>query len=130
METPQTQEINKITEKVIASAIEVHKHLGAGLLESVYEECLFYELKTTTNFKIERQKEIPVICKGAKLDCAFRADLIIEDKVILELKSINEINNVHKAQLNTYLRLTNCKVGLILNFNAVLLKNGIFRWVN
>ncbi len=130
METPQMQEINKITEKVIACAIEVHKHLGAGLLESVYEECLFYELKTTTNFKIERQKEIPVIYKGAKLDCAFRADLIVEDKVILELKSINEINNVHKAQLNTYLRLTNCKVGLILNFNAVLLKNGIFRWIN
>ena len=122
METNQMQEINKITEKVIACAMEVHKHLGAGLLESVYEECLYYELTTTTNYKIERQKEIPVIYKGIRLDCAFRADFIVEDKVILELKSVKEIDNVHKSQLNTYLRLTNCRVGLILNFNAVLLK--------
>ncbi len=95
-----------------------------------FEECLYYELTTTTNYKVERQKEIPVIYKGIRLDRAFYADLVIENKVILELKSVKEIDNTHKSQLNTYLRLANCKVGLILNFNAVLLKDGISRWIN
>ncbi|WP_338790993.1 GxxExxY protein (plasmid) [Bernardetia sp. Wsw4-3y2] len=122
-------EINQITSKIIGCAIEVHKDLGAGLLESAYEECLFYQLISTTNLKVERQKAIPLIYKQVEMECAFRADFIIEDKVIVELKSVSEIHPIHKAQLNTYMKLTNSKVGLLINFNTVLLKNGIHRWI-
>jgi GxxExxY protein len=129
MEINQMAEINHITQQVIGCAIEVHKNLGVGLLESVYEECLFHELITTTNFKVERQKEIPVIYKGLKMECGFRADLIVENKVVLELKAIQEIHPIHKAQINTYTKLTNFKVGLIINFNSILLTKGIYRWI-
>lgn len=129
METNQMSEINHITKQVIGCAIEVHKNLGVGLLESVYEECLFHELITTTNFKVERQKEIPVLYKGIKMECGFRADLIVENKVVLELKAIQEIHAIHKAQINTYTKLTNCKVGLIINFNSIILTKGIYRWI-
>lgn len=116
---------NKITETIIGSAIKVHKALGPGLLESAYEECLFYEL-TKSNLKIERQKPIPLVYN---LDCGFRADLIVENKVIIELKSVDGLNNLHLAQILTYLKLANCKIGLLINFNVVKLTDGIKRVV-
>ncbi|WP_375561662.1 GxxExxY protein [Bernardetia sp. OM2101] len=129
METKHMEKINEITKKIIGCAIEVHKNLGVGLLESVYEECLFHELIALAKLKVERQKEIPVLYKGLKMNCAFRADLIVENKVVLELKSVTEIHPIHKAQINTYTKLTNCKVGLIINFNSILLTKGIYRWI-
>ncbi len=121
-------EINQITQQVIGSCIEVHKAVGMGLLESVYEECLFYELSKNTKLFIERQKPIEVIYKDVTMPCGFRADFVIEGKVILELKSVNEIHPIHKAQLMNYMKLANWKVGLLVNFNVELLKNGIVRW--
>jgi GxxExxY protein len=120
---------NEITERVIGCAMKVHRTLGAGLLESVYEECLYFEL-LKTGFLVERQKPLPVIYEEIKLEAGFRVDLMIENKVILELKAVEALNEVHFAQLLTYLRLSKCKVGLLMNFNVVLLKDGIRRVVN
>ncbi|MEM5871889.1 MAG: GxxExxY protein [Candidatus Aenigmatarchaeota archaeon] len=117
---------NQITEIIIGCALKVHKALGPGLLESAYEECLFYELNKE-NLKVERQKPIPLIYEDVKLDCGFRTDLIIENKVIVELKAVEAINDVHMAQILTYLKLTKCKIGLLINFNVVKLKDGIKR---
>ncbi|PIY08221.1 MAG: GxxExxY protein [Flexibacter sp. CG_4_10_14_3_um_filter_32_15] len=122
--------INQITEQVIGSCIEVHKSVGMGLLESVYEECLFYELSKNTKLFVERQKPIEVIYKDVVMPCGFRADFVIENKVILEIKSVTEIHPIHKAQLMNYLKLANCQVGLLINFNVKLLRNGITRWGN
>ncbi len=120
---------NEITSLVIGAAIEVHNELGPGLLESVYEECLHYEIKEL-GLKVNRQVALPVHYKGIDLNAGFRLDLIIEDKVILELKSVSELHPIHTAQMMTYLRLTNKKLGLIINFNETLIKKGIKRIVN
>ena len=119
---------NELCKIVIGCAIEVHKELGAGLLESTYEECLFYELNEI-GIKVERQKSLPIRYKGKELDTNYRIDLMIEDKLIIELKS-EVIHDVHLAQTLTYLKLSDCKLGLIINFNVSLLKNGIKRVVN
>jgi GxxExxY protein len=120
---------NHLSHIIIGLSIEVHKHLGPGLLESVYEECLCHEL-VINKLDFERQKAIPVIYKGISLDCAYRLDLLVEKSVIIELKSVNEIIPIHEAQLLTYLKLMNLKLGMIINFNVPLLKNGIKRIVN
>lgn len=123
------EDINKITEIIISSAIAVHKELGPGLLESTYEACLFYEL-VDRKLKIERQKALPVTYRGIQLDCGYRIDLLIEDKVIVELKSVERLEPIHEAQLLSYLKLSECPVGLLINFNAILLRDGIKRMVN
>ena len=120
---------NEITKAVIAAAIEVHRHLGPGLMESTYEECLCREL-LLRNLKFERQVSIPVKYKGVQLECSYRLDLIVEDKVIIEIKSVEIVTPVHKKQLITYLRLMNKKVGLVINFNEAVLKHGIHRLIN
>jgi GxxExxY protein len=120
---------NELSKIVVNSAYKVHKSLGPGLLESAYEECLFYEL-TKTGLKIEKQKPLPLIYEEVKLDIGYRVDLIIESKLIIEIKSVEALNDVHFAQLLTYLKLTDCKLGLLINFNVSLIKNGIKRIVN
>ena len=107
----------------------IHVKLGPGLLESVYEEILYYEL-TSIGLKVERQKQLPVVWKGKKMELGFRTDLIVENKVIIEIKSVQEIHPVHPKQLFTYLKLTNMKLGLLINFNSPLIKTGITRVVN
>ena len=116
----------ELTEQIIGAAIEVHKSLGPGLLKSAYEECLCHELGLR-GLKFERQKPIPLKYKGIKLDCGYRIDILVENKVIIELKTVEEIMPVHEAQLLTYLRLANIKVGLIMNFYVPVLKDGIRR---
>lgn len=103
--------------------------MGPGLLESAYEECLFYELKKY-NLKVEKQKQLPLVYEEVNLDAGYRIDIIIEDKFIVEIKSVEALNDVHLAQLLTYLRLSNCKLGLLINFNVNLLKNGVRRVIN
>jgi len=120
------EDINHLTGEVIGAAIEVHKALGPGLLESAYEECLFYEL-TLKNFQCERQKPLSVEYKGVKLDCGYRLDLVVKNRLIVELKACDKLLPIHDAQLLTYLRLTNIKVGLLMNFNVTVLKEGIKR---
>jgi GxxExxY protein len=118
---------DELTEKIIGAAIEVHRALGSGLLESAYEECLCRELDLR-GLKFHRQVPLPVEYKGVKLDCGYRLDLIVQDEVILELKCIERVLSVHEAQLLTYLKLTGKRVGLIVNFKvATLMKGGIVR---
>lgn len=119
-------EINKLSNKVIGLAIEVHRNLGPGLLESVYQQCLSYEL-SENNVEFKSEYPIPVKYKKINIDCSFRADLIISDNIILELKATDKILPIHEAQLMTYMKITGIKVGLIINFNVKLLKNGIMR---
>lgn len=120
---------DQITEKIIGSAIAVHKALGPGLLESAYEECLCFELADAgLNFK--RQVALPVVYKGVKLDCGYRMDVVVEESVIVEIKAVERIIPVHEAQLLSYLKLTDIKVGLMLNFHVPVLKSGIKRIVN
>jgi GxxExxY protein len=121
-------EINQITEKIIGCAIEVHKNLGPGLLESAYEECLYYELNNL-GLHVKRQLALPVVYKDVKLDAGYRIDLLIENKVIVEIKSVEAIAEIHKAQLMTYMKLANIKIGLLMNFNVSRLKDGIVRWI-
>jgi GxxExxY protein len=118
----------EITEKVLGAAIEVHKHLGPGPLESVYESCLCHELGIH-GLSFQRQVQLPLEYKGLRVDAAFRLDLVIEDKIIVELKSQEGILPVHEAQLMTYLKLTGMRVGLLLNFNVPIMKDGIIRRV-
>ncbi len=120
---------NELSNIIIGAALTVHRDLGPGLLESVYEECFDYEL-TYRELNFERQKYIPLIYKSIKLEGAFRADFIIENKIIVELKAVESIANTHKSQLLTYLKLTGLKLGLLINFNNSLLKDGIHRVVN
>ncbi len=120
---------NDITEIIIGCAIKVHKNLGPGLLESAYQECLFYELKKT-GLKIEKEKPLPLIYEEVKLDCGYRIDLLVEDKVIVELKSVDELNNVHLAQVLTYLKLSDNKIGLLINFKVIQLIKGLKRVIN
>jgi len=120
------EEISKI---VFECALRVHKVLGPGLLESAYEECLFYELKKT-NLKVEKQKPLPLIYEEVNLEVGYRIDIIIEDKFIVEVKSVEALNDIHLAQLLTYLKLSDCKLGLLINFNVKLLKDGVRRIIN
>jgi len=121
-------DINDLTGQIIGAAIEVHKALGPGLLESVYEECLCRELDLR-KLHYKRQHAIPVQYKGVKLDCGYRIDLLVEDLVILELKSLDNLEPIHEAQILTYLKLTGLKVGLLINFNVPVLREGIRRLV-
>ena len=120
---------NEISRIIVNSSINVHKKLGPGLLESVYEEILSYELKKE-NLKVERQVGMPVLYDDLKMELGFRADIIVDNKVIIELKSVETILDVHKKQLLTYLKITGLKLGLLINFNVALLKDGITRIVN
>ena len=120
---------NELSKIVFNCALKVHQNLGPGLLESAYEECLFYELKKT-RFDIQKQKALPLVYEEVKLDIGYRIDIIIENKLILEIKSVEALNDIHFAQLLTYLKLTNCKLGMLMNFNVALIKNGIKRVVN
>jgi len=122
-------EINELTERIIGAAIEVHRTLGPGLLESAYEECLCYELNTL-GLGFQRQVHLPVIYKGVKLDCGYKLDMLVEDAVVVEIKSNEGIAPVHCAQLLTYLKIANKEVGLLINFNVPSLKNGLRRIVN
>ena len=119
--------INEITEKIIGCAIEVHRYLGPGLLESAYEECLVYELQKA-GLKAERQKPVPVIYKEIKLDCGYRMDVLVEGQVIVELKAVDAFSPVHEAQILTHMKFADKPVGLLINFNVTLLKNGIKRY--
>lgn len=120
---------DQITEKIIGSAIAVHKALGPGLLESAYEECLCFEL-AEAGLEFKRQVALPVVYKGVKLDCGYRMDVVVEESVIIEIKAVERIVPVHEAQLLSYLKLAGIKVGLLLNFHVPVLKSGIKRIVN
>jgi len=120
-------DINKISEIIIGCAIEVHKSLGPGLLESAYEECLSFELKQA-GLKVERQKPVPVVYKDIKLDCGYRIDVLVENQIIIELKTVDSFNPVHEAQILTYMKFANKNLGLLINFNVTLLKNGLKRY--
>ncbi len=119
---------NQLTHEIIGAAIEVHRVLGPGLLESTSEECLAHEL-TLRNIKFERQKPLPVVYKEVKLDCGYRLDFLVEGRVVLELKAVESLAPIHEAIVLTYLRLSGCKIGLLINFHVELLKNGIRRFV-
>jgi GxxExxY protein len=118
----------KLTHEIIGAAIDVHRELGPGLLEAVYEECLSHEL-STRNIAFERQRPIPAVYKGAKLDCGYRADVVVLSRVIVEIKAIASIAPVHDAVMLTYLRLSGYKIGLLINFYNPVLKDGIKRYV-
>lgn len=120
------EEMNKITGIVVDAAMDVHSALGPGLLESVYEQCLAHELELR-GLKVERQVAIPVVYKKAELEVGFRIDLLVQDCLIIELKAVETVLPIHEAQVFTYLRLTDSRVGLLLNFNVVSMKNGIKR---
>ena len=124
----QRPQNDPLTEKIIGFAIEVHRYLGPGLLESSYEECLCYELKTS-GVVFQRQVPLPVVYKGIRLDCGYRMDVVVEDRVILELKTVECLIPVHDAQTRTYLKLSGLHTGLILNFNTPVLRDGIRRMV-
>lgn len=122
----QSREMSVLTEKVIGLCIEVHRHLGPGLLESAYEEALAYEL-VTAGLRFERQRERPLAYKKVKLDCGYRLDFVVEDELILELKAVVELLPVHHAQILTYLKLERRSLGLLINFNVPILSKGIRR---
>lgn len=122
-------ELNEITEKVIGCAIKVHRALGPGLLESTYEVCLAHEL-VKEGLKVKTQVALPVIYDGLRLDAGYRIDMLVEDAVIVELKSIESLHPIHEAQVISYLKLSGKKIGLLINFNVKLLKGGIKRLVN
>lgn len=127
--TATAEGLNRITEAVTGAAMDVHRELGPGLLESAYEACLAYEL-AQRGFRVERQKDMPVRYRDVMLDCGYRMDLLVEGKVVVELKALQTLLPVHEAQLLSYLRLSGCRVGLLLNFNVKTLKEGIRRVVN
>lgn len=119
---------NQLTEKIIGCAIEVHKQLGPGLLESAYEECIYYEL-INSGLEVKKQLALPLVYKEIRLDAGYRIDLLVENRVIVEIKSVDAIAEIHKAQLMTYMKLANIKIGLLINFNVTKLKDGIVRWI-
>jgi GxxExxY protein len=118
-----------LTQRIISAAIEVHRYLGPGLLESTYENCLCREF-SNRDIAFERQVPLPVVYKGLKLDCGYRLDFLVENEVVVELKAVTQLEKIHEAQLLTYLRLTGKKLGLLLNFNVLLMKHGIKRMAN
>jgi len=121
-------EFDELSNRVIGCALEVHRELGPGLLESTYEQCLAHELKLN-GIRFELQHPLPVKYKDVRLDCGYRVDVLVEDKLIIELKSVEQIKAIHQAQLLTYMRLAGVKIGLLINFNVTKLKNGIKRFI-
>jgi len=121
--------LDRITSSIIGAAIEVHRELGPGLLESAYEACLAYEL-TTRGHDVQRQVQLPILYKGVKVDVGFRSDLLIDERLIVELKAAKGLTELDEAQLLSYLKQSGCKVGLLINFNVTVLTNGIKRMVN
>ncbi len=120
---------NHLTKKIIGAAIEVHKSLGPGLLESAYKECLFYKLNQE-NLLVVKEKAMPLVFEEVKLECGYQIDLLVENKVVIEIKSVEALNDVHVAQTLTYMKLGDYKLGLLINFNVTLLKQGIRRLIN
>lgn len=120
---------NEIAYQIIGAALEVHKSLGPGLLENAYQECLCYKLKQL-EFSVEKEKPMPLVFEGVKLECGYRIDLLVENKVVIEIKSVESLNDVHMAQTLTYLKLGDYKLGPLINFNVALLKQGIKRIIN
>jgi len=120
---------NELSNKVIGLAIDVHKALGPGLLESAYKECLFYSIKQS-GFLVIKERPMPLIFQDVKLECGYRIDLLVENKLVIEIKSVEALNDIHLAQTLTYLKLGDYKLGLLINFNVLKLKDGIKRVVN
>ena len=120
---------NEISSIIIGAGIEVHKVLGPGLLESAYKECLFYKLSQSGLF-VEKEKPMPLIFEGIRLECGYRIDLLVENKVVIETKTVEALNDLHLAQTLTYMKLGNYKLGLLMNFKVLLLKDGIKRVIN
>ena len=120
---------NQITSLIIQNAIKVHKSLGPGLLESAYKECLCYEL-INSGLEVYKEKPVPLIYEDVKLECGYRIDLLVENRIVVEIKSVDALADIHTAQVLTYLKLSNCKFGLLINFNVTLLKSGINRLAN
>ncbi len=125
----KVEELNRVTQTVIGAAITIHKALGPGLLESAYETCLAYEI-AEYGLSVERQKPLPLVYKDVTLDCGYRLDLLVEDAVIVEVKAVDELMPIHEAQLLSYLKLSGCKVGLLINFNQATLTSGVRRVIN
>ena len=126
---PNIMTENEISKIVFDAALKVHQNLGPGLLESAYQECLHYELKKS-GLQIEKEKPLPLIYEGVKLEVGYRVDILIENKLVIEVKSVEALNDIHLAQVLTYLKLSNCRLGMLINFNVTLIKNGIKRVVN
>lgn len=120
---------NQISKIVFETGLQVHRSLGPGLLESAYQECLYYELNKL-NIAVEKQKPLPLIYEEVKLEIGYRMDLLIEKKVVVEVKSVEALNDLHMAQILTYLKLSKCNLGLLINFNTILFKNGVKRVIN
>ncbi|MFH1147054.1 MAG: GxxExxY protein [Pseudomonadota bacterium] len=123
------KDLDRVTETIIGAAIAVHRELGPGLLESAYEICLAYEL-AERGLMVERQKALPVRYRNVTMDCGYRIDLLVNNSVVVELKAVDRLEPIHAAQLLSYLKLSGCSVGLLINFNVRILKNGIRRMVN
>ncbi len=122
-------EDNDLTDKIIGCSIKVHKALGPGLLESAYQACLYYEL-VKSGLNVEKEKPLPLVYEEVKLDCGYRMDLVVENRIIVEVKSVDTLNDIHLAQVLTYLKLTKNRFGLLINFNVLKLKDGVKRVVN
>ncbi len=120
---------NEISKIVVDAGLKVHRTLGPGLLESAYEACLYHEL-CSRNLLVEKQKPLPLIYEGVILEAGYRIDLLVENKLIIEIKSADSLHPLHEAQLLTYLKVSNCKLGLLMNFNTVLFKDGVRRYIN
>jgi len=120
---------NQIAGIVFELGLKVHKNLGPGLLENAYEECLFYEL-VQAGLRVEKQRALPLVYEEVKLEAGYRIDLMVEGKFIIEVKAVEALNDLHLAQILTYLKLSNCKLGMLINFNTALFKNGVKRVVN
>jgi GxxExxY protein len=123
------EEENRLSKIIIGKAIEVHKNLGPGLLESAYQECLDYELRSC-GLQVQKEKPVPIIYKAVKLDHGYRIDLLVENKVVIEIKTVDALTEVHSAQVLTYLKLGKYKLGLLINFDVIMLKTGIKRFIN
>jgi GxxExxY protein len=128
-DTEVHKDLNSLTYTIIGLAIEVHRQLGSGLLESAYQECLFYEIKNSGLY-VEKEKTLPIIYKDIKLDHGYRIDLLVENKLVIELKTVETYTSVHFAQILTYLKLGNYPLGLLMNYNSIILKNNIKRFIN
>jgi len=125
----EVDRLDQISRRVIGAAIEVHRHLGPGLLESAYQSCLVFELKQL-GFQVEEQKPLPVVYKEVTLDCGYRLDLVVENEIIVKIKAVEKLLPIHEAQLLSYLRLSNKRIGLLMNFHVPVLKSGLKRIVN
>lgn len=129
MTTMKEEDLNKLSKIIIGIAIDVHNALGPGLLESAYKECLYYKINQS-GIWVEKEKPIPLVYEKIKLDCGYRIDLLVNNQLVLEIKSIEAINDIHIAQTLTYLKIGNYKLGLLMNFNVLQLKHGIKRIIN